>query len=234
MLIELSILFAASSCQPHSSTADSFTICAEKVERSSSQTSASTTGEVPEAKPMRLCSYYLNNSINSPTEGVITAWVPVGARSCIGDALPEPEVRSKTIVVESFSGLRDSLTSFSNRPFASWVPGDELEIFEFGQFSVEVNNRTTTGHLLGQTAQIRFTANSISWHFSDSFIRSGRSVSKSFETVGSFFAVAKVTYRVDYRMLGRNWVTNAATISLSSNQLEIKVTEPPRRTLLIL
>jgi hypothetical protein len=234
MLIEFSILLAASTCQPHSSTADSFTICAEKAEQSSSKTRSSTTGNVPEAEPMRLCSYYLNNSIDSPTEGVITAWVPVGARSCIGDALPEPKVASKTSVVESSSGLRDSLTSFSNRPFASWVPGDELEIFEFGQFDLEVNNRTTTGHLLGQTAQIRFTASSTSWYFSDSVTLSGRSVSKSFQAIGSFSAVAKVTYRVDYRMLGRNWVTNAATVSLSSNKLAIEVTEPPRRTLLIL
>jgi hypothetical protein len=57
---------------------------------------------------------------------------------------------------------------------------------------------------------------------------------KSFQSVGSFLAVAKVAYRVDYQMLGQNWVLNAATVSLSSNQLEIEVTEPPRRTLLIL
>jgi hypothetical protein len=234
MLMELSILLAASTCQPHSSTADSFTICAEKVEQSSSQTNSHTRENVPNAKPMRLCSYYLNNSIDSPTEGVITAWVPVGARSCIGDTQPEPEVTTKTSVVRGSSALRESLTSFSNRPFASWTPGDELEIFEFGQFNIEVNNRTTTGHLLGQTAQIRFTAKSTSWQFSDSTTMSGRFVSKSFQAVGSFFALAKVTYRVDYRMLGQNWVTNAATVSLSSNQLEIEVTEPPRRTLLIL
>jgi hypothetical protein len=234
MLIELSILLAASTCQPHSSTADSFTICAEKVEQSSSQTTSSAVGSQPKAKPMRLCSYYLNNSIDSPTEGVITAWVPVGARSCIGDAPPEPQVASKTSVIQSSDALRDSLTSFSNRPFASWVPGEELEIFEFGQFSVEVNNRTTTGQLLGQTAQIRFTAGSIAWQFSDSSTASGRSVVKSFQSVGSFLAVAKVAYRVDYQMLGQNWVLNAATVSLSSNQLEIEVTEPPRRTLLIL
>jgi hypothetical protein len=234
MLVELSILLAASTCQPHSSTADSFTICAEKVEQSSSQTNSNTRGNAPRAKPMRLCSYYLNNSIDSPTEGVITAWIPVGARSCIGDVPPEPEVKSKTSVIEDSSSLRDSLTGFSNRPYASWSPGDELEIFESGQFNVDVNNRTTTGHLLGQTAQIRFTANSTFWQFSDATTLSGRSVSKSFHNVGSFFAVAKVSYRVDYRMLGQNWVINATTVSLSSNQLEIEVTEPPRRTLLIL
>lgn len=183
---------------------------------------------------MRLCSYYLNNSIDSPTEGIITAWVPVGARSCIGDAPPEPQVAAKASVVQSSSELRDSLTSFSNRPFASWTPGEKLEIFEFGQFSVQVNNRTTTGQLLAQTAKIRFTAGSMTWQFSDSTTASGSSVSKSFQTVGAFFALAKVAYRVDYQMLGRDWVLNAATVTLSSNQLEIEVTEPPRRTLLVL
>jgi hypothetical protein len=234
MLIEFAILLAANNCQPHSSSADSFTICAEKVEQSSSQTSSSTIGSAPKAKPMRLCSYYLNNSIDSPTEGIITAWVPVGARSCIGDSPPEPQVAAKASVVQSSSELRDSLTSFSNRPFASWTPGEKLEIFEFGQFSVQVNNRTTTGLLLGQTAKIRFTASSMTWQFSDSTTASGRSVSKSFQTVGAFFALAKVAYRVDYQMLGRDWVLNASTVTLSSNQLEIEVTEPPRRTLLVL
>ena len=234
MLIEFAILLAANNCQPHSSSADSFTICAEKVEQSSSRTGSRTVGTAPKAKPMRLCSYYLNNSIDSPTEGIITAWVPVGARSCIGDALPEPQVAAKASVVQSSSELRESLTSFSNRPFASWTPGEKLEIFEFGQFSVQVNNRTTTGLLLGQTAKIRFTAGSMTWQFSDSTTASGSSVSKSFQTVGAFFALAKVAYRVDYQMLGRDWVLNAATVTLSSNQLEIEVTEPPRRTLLVL
>ena len=234
MFIEFAILLAASTCQPQSSTADSFTICAEKVEQSSSRTGSSTIGSAPKANPMRLCSYYLNNSIDSPTEGVITAWVPVGARSCIGDAPPEPQATKKTSVVQSSNTLRDSLTSFSNRPFASWTPGEKLEIFEFGQFSVEVNNRTTTGQLLGQTAQIRFTASSIAWQFSDSNTASGRSVAKSFQSVGSFLAEAQVSYRVDYQMLGGNWVLDAATVTLWSNQLEIEVTEPPRRTLLIL
>ena len=234
MLIEFAILLAANNCQPHSSSADSFTICAEKVEQSSSRTGSRTVGTAPKAKPMRLCSYYLNNSIDSPTEGIITAWVPVGARSCIGDSPPEPQVAAKASVVQSSSELRDSLTSFSNRPFASWTPGEKLEIFEFGQFSVQVNNRTTTGLLLGRTAKIRFTAGSMTWQFSDSTTASGSSVSKSFQTVGAFFALAKVAYRVDYQMLGRDWVLNAATVTLSSNQLEIEVTEPPRRTLLVL
>jgi len=143
-------------------------------------------------------------------------------------------VTSKTSVAQKSNALRDSLTSFSNRPFASWTPGGELEIFEFGQFSVEVNNRTTTGQLLGQTAQIRFTASSTVWHFSDSSTASGGSVAKSFQSVGAFLAEAKVSYRVDYQMLGENWVLDAATVTLWSNQLEIEVTEPPRRTLLIL
>ena len=234
MLIEFAILLAANNCQPHSSSPDSFTICAEKVEQSSSRTGSRTVGTAPKAKPMRLCSYYLNNSIDSPTEGIITAWVPVGARSCIGDSPPEPQVAAKASVVQSSSELRDSLTSFSNRPFASWTPGEKLEIFEFGQFSVQVNNRTTTGQLLAQTAKIRFTAGSMTWQFSDSTTASGSSVSKSFQTVGAFFALAKVAYRVDYQMLGRDWVLNAATVTLSSNQLEIEVTEPPRRTLLVL
>lgn len=101
--MELAVWLATSSCQPHSHTADSFTICAEKVEQSYSQTSSSTIGSAPKAKPMRLCSYYLNNSIDSPTEGIITAWVPVGARSCIGDAPPEPQVAAKASVVQSSS-----------------------------------------------------------------------------------------------------------------------------------
>ena len=236
MLIELSILLAVNSCQPHSSTADSFTICAEKIEQSSSQTSAKPGSGAPKAKPMRLCSYYLNSSIDVPTGGIITAWIPVGARSCIGDVPPEPRAAAtpKTIQSASESAIRDSLTGFSNRPFASWSPGGEIEIFEFGQFSVAVNNRTTSGQLLGEAAQIRFTAISTSWQFSDSVSMSGSTVSREFQTVGSFWAVAKVDYRVDYQFSGQSWVIGAANVTLSSNQLEIEVIEPPRRSLLIL
>jgi len=236
MLIELSILLAVNSCQPHSSTADSFTICAEKFEQSSSQATTQSGSGAPKAKPMRLCSYYVNNSIDVPTDGVITAWIPVGARSCIGDVSPETQATAKTTTIQSASAsaIRDSLTGFSNRPFASWSPGGELEIFEFGQFSVAVNNRTTSGKLLGQAAQIRFTAISTSWQFSDSVSISGPSVSKAFQTVGSFSAVAKVDYRVDYQFAGQSWVISAATTTLSSNQLEVEVIEPPRRSLLIL
>jgi len=234
MLVELSFLLAVNSCEPVGSTADSFTICAERVERSSSQSSIKAGTTVPKATPMRLCSYFLNSSIDVPTFGVITAWIPVGARSCIGDIPPEPPVASKSSSSQSVNSIKESLTGFSNRPVAYWDPGGQLEVTESGQFNVTVNNRTTTGQLLGQTAQIRFSATSTSWQFSDSVTLSGSSVSRVFEEVGLFLATAKVNYQVDYRFAGQAWVIGATVITLSSNELEIEVIEPPRRTLLIL
>ena len=234
MLLELSVLLAVNSCELVGSTADSFTICAERVERNSSQSSATAGTSPSKATPMRLCSYFLNNSIDVPTQGVISAWVPVGARSCMGDVPPVPPPPSTTSPSQNVSSLRESLTGFSNRPFASWNPGGQLEVSESGQFNVVVNNRTTTGQLLGQTAQIRFSAISTSWQFSDSVSLVGTSVSRSFEAVGLFSVMAKVDYRVDYQFAGQGWVINAAVITLSSNELGVEVIEPPRRTLLIL
>ena len=43
----------------------------------------------PQPKPLRLCSWYANGTIDSPTLSVITAWVPIGSRLCIGDEVPE-------------------------------------------------------------------------------------------------------------------------------------------------
>jgi hypothetical protein len=42
-----------------------------------------------------------------------------------------------------------------------------------------------------------------------------------------------VSYRVDYQISGSDWVIGASSIVLESNELEIEVIEPPRRTLLV-
>ena len=100
-------------------------------------------------------------------------------------------------------------------------------------FQVAVNNRTTTGTLLGTSAQIRFTAVSVTWNFSDGGVLSGSGVSRSFSVVDTYAAVASVSYRVDYQISGSDWVIGASSIVLESNELEIEVIEPPRRTLLV-
>ena len=230
MILELAVFIAVSNCNPGSSTLDSYTICAEKSE-SATSTSSSGSGSAPKAVPMRLCSYYVNNTIDEPTQSIINSWVPVGSRLCIGDDPPAEVTRTKT--VSSSSVTKDTLTGYSNRPLASWLPGGELVVLDPARFFVDVNNRTTTGTLLGSSAQIRFTASSVLWEFSDGQGASGVNAMRSFEEAGSYQAVAVVSYRVDYRIAGSSWVLGASTLALESNRLSIEVVEPPRRTLLV-
>ncbi|MDG2496573.1 MAG: hypothetical protein P8M68_00090 [Aquiluna sp.] len=227
------IIIAAASCGPNITTADSYTICAEKQQQQASSSASQSDIYTPKPKPMRLCRYYVNNSIDVPTAGIISAWVPVGSRECIGDEPPEQTAptQPKTTVVKT--SVAETLTAFANRPVASWSPGSEIQIFQSGFFSVAVNNRTASGQLFEEPAQIRFTASSIEWQFSDGVSRPGASVARSFDRVGEYSAIAIVTYRVDYQVAGESWVIGATSISLQSNQLKIEVVEPPRRSLLV-
>ena len=232
MLIAAIFIAAATSCGPNITTADSYTICAEKKQEQASSSAKSGT-YTPKPKPMRLCRYYVNNSIDIPTAGIISAWVPVGSRDCIGDVAPEPKVTTVTKPEVKTVSTAETLTAFAYRPIASWSPGSEIEIYQDGLFSVAVNNRIANGQLFGEPAKIRFTATSSSWQFSDGVDFAGSTLARSFADAGEYSATATVTYRVDYQMSSSDWVVGAATILMESNQLEITVIELPRRSLLV-
>ena len=103
MLIELSmILMGVTSCDVSraalgaceidctSAAAGSFTVCASQGQSSVGQVPTSSGGSSSKSKPkpQRSCQYYVNGTIDVPTIGIITAWVDVGSRLCIGDPVP--------------------------------------------------------------------------------------------------------------------------------------------------
>jgi hypothetical protein len=234
MLIELAILLSSCSasgaslgiCKSECPTARgaAYTICAE---RQTSRTKP--VSKPPAPKPMRLCSYFVNGTIDVPTASVITAWVEVGSRLCIGDPPPpEPKPRARTIAEE----VTDQFTAYATAPFAYLSPSGEVEVGEPVSFGVNTGGGTHGGLLFGSAAEIRFAATSVTWSFSDGQIRSGRFVSISFANPQQITARASVEYRVDYRYLGSGWVLGAANVSLDSNQLNLNVIDPPRRSLL--
>ena len=213
--------------------AGSFTICASQgIGSGSISTGAgSQNTNQPTPKPTRLCQYYVNGTIDQPTLGLITAWVPVGSRLCIGDVVPE--VKPVAVYKSVETQISDQFSADASRPFAWWEPGDELEIDEIGIFHVSSPTIQKTGELFDQSAQIRFRPVGISWDFSDGDSGAGSSYQKSFPEVGNFRAQAFVDYEVDYKIGSGGWVQNAASWALSSNELEILVIDPPRRTLLV-
>lgn len=234
MLVELAILLSSCSasgaslgvCKNECPTSQgaSYTICAEK-ETIKSPPASST----PAPKPMRLCSYYVNGTIDIPTVSVITAWIEVGSRLCIGDPPPaEVKPRAKTITEE----LTDQFTAYATPPFAFLSPSAEVEIGEIVSFGVNVGGGTHGGLLFGSAAEIRFVATGVSWFFSDGQALSGRFVSASFGNPQQITARASVSYRIDYRYPASSWVLGAANASLDSNQLSLRVIDPPRRSLL--
>jgi len=234
MLVELAILLASCSASGASlgvcksecpiSQGASYTICAEK-----ETTKSTPSTSLPAPKPMRLCSYYVNGTIDIPTVSVITAWVEVGSRPCIGDP-PRPEIkpRVRTITEE----LTDQFTAYATAPFAYLSPSGEVEIGESVNFGVNLGGGTHGGLLFGSVAEIRFVATEVSWFFSDGQVLAGRFVSASFGNPQQITARANVGYRIDYRYPASSWVLGAANASLDSNQLNLRVIDPPRRSLL--
>ena len=235
MLVELAILLASCdatgaalgvcSSQCPAGEAASYTICAVE-KRQSTSTKKST---VPTPKPMRLCSYYVNGTIDIPTSSVITSWIEVGSRQCIGDPPPpEPVVQRRSVEGEA----RDAFTAAATYPLAYLNPAGEVEVTQVVNFGVNPGGGTHTGSLFGESAEIRFTPSSVSWRFSDGQSKSGRFVSSSFSEPQLISATATVFYRIDYRYPATDWVIGASSAQLDSNRLSLSVIDPPRRTLL--
>ena len=183
----------------------------------------------PSPKPMRLCSWYANGTIDTPTLTIITAWVPVGSRLCIGDEVAEAQTRVITIADE----VSDSFGATSKRPVATWTPGTEVEVGATAGFSVRLAPGQFRGVLLGRQSWIRFEPVSARWEFSDGASRSGFGVERVFDQVAEIIAIAEVKVRASYRRDGGSWQESDAQIWLTSNQLRVLVVEIPRRTLLV-
>jgi hypothetical protein len=233
MLVELAILLSSCSttgaalgiCSNECPTAQgaSYTICAERNTETRSESKVST------PKPQRLCSYYVNGTIDEPTASVITAWVAVGSRLCIGDAPPAEYV---PVVKTAAEQVREAFTAYATRPFAYLDPSVEAEIAEPVSFGVHVGGGIHRGALFGSAAEIRFVSTGVIWKFSDGQSAAGQSVVVSFEEPQFLSAIATVSYRIDYRYLGSTWVLGASSASLDSNTVSLEVIDPPRRSLL--
>lgn len=241
MLTELVMLLAVASscdvsraalglCQIECPTSGpgAFTVCASQTQAPGNQVAS---GGTQSPKPQRLCRYYVNGTIDLPTVGIITAWIDVGSRLCIGDEIPEPAPAQASKSVKA--QLEEQFTAISKNPFAWWEPGSEVEIEEPAMFHVLANTTIESGQLFDQSAQIRFRPVGYFWDFSDGGSGHGQSLERSFAQTGVYRASAAVEYEVDYKIGGGSWIQNAASWSLSSNELSIVVIDPPRRTLLV-
>ena len=216
--------YFASACPD--GTAGQFSVCADEVVKGGGTGSSGET-------PMRECRYFANGTIDIPTMTVITAWVPVGSRLCIGDEVPEPGKAWGDYTSAEEIELRDRFTALAERPVAWWSPGAEVEIEDEIEFQVQAETDLIGGTLLGRAAQIRFRPISARWEISVGKSLSGFSRRYAFSSPGNHWAKAIVLYEVDYKYSSANWVFKAATWELESNKLSIAVIERERRTLLV-
>ena len=202
-----------------------YQICAsEKLNETKTIQSASN-----QASPQELCRYYANGTIDVPTLTIIEAYVDLNSRPCIGDEPTSTGLRTSSLETQ----LRDLLFARSGQAFATWSPGEEIEIDESAVFSVRFEGSVQQGTLLGRTASIRFQAVGYRWEFSDGAELVGREVERVFTTEGVETAVAWVRVRVDYRFESESWVENSLQAELRSNLLELGVVDRPRRSLLV-
>ncbi len=217
---------ALGSCGCPGGSAGEFSLCAGEESTSREREANSGSGE----QAMELCQFYANGTIDIPTITIIEAWVPLNSRLCLGDEVTAGSAPRVKSVSEQ---LEDRLTAISNRPYAWWEPGGEIEFDDPARFLVSGNDLDFEGELLGKTAQIRFRATNARWEFSDGASQSGFEIAKSFADIGDYRAQAFVRYSVDYKISGSQWVVGAASWELESNTLSVKVIELPRRTLLV-
>jgi hypothetical protein len=217
---------AATDCS--SSKPGEFSVCAE-------DSAGSGTGGAGGSKEpaMRECRYFANGSIDVPTLTVITAWVAVGSRLCIGDEVPKPSSTSASWQSQVEVELKDKFTALAARPMAFWSPGGELEFGDPIELRVLAQAELITGALLGRAAQIRFRPVSARWELTDGSDLYGFQKSHSFDAPGTFFARALVSYEVDYKHGSSDWVNRAASWELSTSKMTIVVIEKERRTLLV-
>ncbi len=205
-----------------------FSVCAE--DGSSSQDGGSSDLSDPK---MRQCRYFANGTIDVPTLTVITAWVPVGSRPCIGDTPAESSTRSGSWQSEEEIELRAKFTALATKPRAWWSPGVEVELTEPIELGVDADTEQVAGALLGKPALIRFRPVSVRWEVSDGAALYGFRKSHSFDAPGTYLARAHVKYEVDYQYAHEGWVFSAARWELGSNKVSIPVIERQRRTLLV-
>ena len=236
MLVEIALLLAScsgssqASCQTECSTlrGSSYTICAKRGSKGSTTTKP-TSPQTQSPKPHRLGSSYVTGTIDLPTASVITAWVEVGSRLCIGDSIPLATVPIVRTIAEEAT---DAFTAYAVPPFAFFSPSSQVEITEPVNFGVNVGGGSHGGTLFGSPAEIRFVATGLNWYFSDGQSAGGRYVSVSFSEPQVVSAYARVSYRIDYRYPNSDWVSAAAFASLDSNRVSLEVIDPPRRSLL--
>jgi hypothetical protein len=205
-----------------------FSVCAGEVVGGGGGSSGGS-GEVP----MRECRYFANGTIDVPTMTVITAWVPVGSRPCIGDEVAEPSSSSGSTMTAEEIELRDRFTALAERPTAWWSPGSEVEFEDEIELHVQASTEVISGVLLGRSAQIRFRPVTSRWELSNGRDLFGFHRSYAFSSPGNYWAKALVSYEVDYKYSSANWVYKAASWELASNKLSIAVVERERRTLLV-
>lgn len=204
-----------------------FSVCAEEVVPGGD--SAGGSSQIP----MRECRYFANGTIDVPTMTVITAWIPVGSRLCIGDELPKPSGASGGQMSAEEIEIRDRFTALAQKPVAWRSPASDVEFEDEVEFHVEAITLVVTGTLLGRPAQVRFRPVAASWEISNGQSFSGFSRTFAFPSPGNFWAKAQVLYEVDYKYSTANWVFKATQWELESNKLTIAVIERERRTLLV-
>lgn len=219
---------SAASCDCENSTPGQFSVCAEESSGGGGSGSGASGGTA-----MRECKYFANGTIDVPTMTIITAWVPVGSRPCIGDEAPDPNSSEGSWSSQAEIELRDKFTALAQRPLALWGPGGEVEILDPIELRVQAEAAVVSGTLLGRSADIRFRPVAARWEISTGSELYGFHKNHSFDAPGTYIARAFVRYEVDYRHSSANWVFSAAQWELSSNKLAIVVIERERRTLLV-
>jgi outer membrane biosynthesis protein TonB len=148
-------------------------------------------------------------------------------------AVKKPVAKKPIVIKKKVTGKKANSAVFSPAaPRASVSPSTSLTPGQTANFSVGLGVRFGTATLFGNLVTVRFTPVQYFWTLGD-----GTNTSPAVATVGgvgnaqhayrqgSYTVVAQVEYRVDYKVKGGTWLRDPDTIWLSSNPLNLKVSQ---------
>lgn len=136
---------------------------------------------------------------------------------------PKPKPKSKIRVSKSVHNNSGVALFRPRKPAAIRTPLGTLAVGQTVQLKVAKTTTDGFTRLLGQLVRVKFVPKQVTWSFGDTRAASGFSASHAFAAAGNYWVVARVRYKVSYKLASGAWLADPDPIWLSTKPLSIPV-----------